>query len=118
MSPSHGRNKVPAAEEIPKPEAVQPAWGWTPGNKALFKEWEEYYRKLVQTSPVLTQEDVDSLLEQQKKRLDGQQAIEEEGKRLLVEQAAKPMARPEGNAIKESHRHNPLSGKSDGEQHS
>ena len=84
-----------------------PAWGWAEGNKALFKEWEEYYRKLVQTSTVVIEEDVPLLLGQQRKAIDDQQTLENEQERVLANQAVQPMARPEG-ATRESHRHDPL----------
>ena len=84
-----------------------PVWGWTEGNKALFKEWEEYYRKLVQTSPVVIEEDVTLLLGQQKKAIDDQQTLQNEQERVLAHQAVQPMARPEG-ATRESHRRDPL----------
>ena len=105
--PSRGRKTAATDDEIPRPESIVAAWGWTGGNKALFEEWKTYYGKLVLTSNVITEENADMLLQQHKKQIDEQQALQEEQKRVMAHHAVHPMAKPE-TAPKECYRHDPM----------
>ena len=105
--PSRGRKTAATDDEIPLPASIVAAWGWTDGNKALFEEWKTYYGKLVLTSNVITEEDADTLLQQHKKQIDEQQALQEEQTRVMDHQAVHPVAKAT-TAPKECHRHDPM----------
>ena len=94
-------------DEIPRPAAITLSQGWTDTNKALFEEWGQYYIKLVHTSDILTEDDVATLREIEKRQIDEHHTSLEKQKALLEDFKKTPMPRPEG-APKECYRHNPI----------
>ena len=61
-------------EDLVTPDALNITQGWTVQNTKLFEAWGLHYRKLVHRSETLAEEDVVSLLEIDKNRLDEYQA--------------------------------------------